>query len=735
MDRIDFIETREDIVQNIKTLYSYLDGKVDSEHKDWAIQRMSQGKNYVIEVVDSQIYFAPSRFVGYVDNTMEKHEANPGNGTETDNKIKNFYQKVQDVKLDALLQKAMSEYGIVVEAKKYWISKDTTVDDILSCSAVKVRRYWIARLSDDNHWDYALENNLWLMQQRYDIQRNHIVTQLLNLVKEIRVGDVLLLTFDNIIYAYGIVGRCPFQTLQISNLQNIVTLKQYDYNDGIVCFEDAPAFYEDLRDGEENWGQRVSVDQWHCYDNDSTVYNSGCQSALLAGNLRQSIFEVDAKFAQDKIKELKKQYYKKYMFINNTAKLLKSKHNIILQGAPGTGKTYNTAAIALSVLGIDGVNLDNHDEVMKKYEELQDDRIFFTTFHQSLDYEDFVEGLKPRVQTNENGESLGVTYEPEDGIFKRACNAVVTDDSKDIIECIDDYLQKIKGFENRREIPTVTGKSSLYVWWKEGNKTVSSRSTNSTSQREESYSPSPLNIEKIKAQALGKGCENNWQQYAQAFIEAVKKEYHAKTDKSVVLIIDEINRGNVSKIFGELITLLEADKRDKGNHPIKVTLPYSKTLFGVPSNLYIIGTMNTTDRSTGTLDYALRRRFAFVTLKSDPNVIVKHYEKLGNDDLKAIAIDLFNNIKAFITNPRHLCGDLCIDDLMVGHSYFMASSKEELQCKVEFEIIPLIAEYINDGILTVNDQEKEKAFDAWTSLHPVQIVNNEVEENIDEEDE
>ena len=243
--------------------------------------------------------------------------------------------------------------------------------------------------------------------------------------------------------------------------------------------------------------------------------------------------------------------------------------------------------------------------------------------------------LKPRVQTNENGESLGVTYEPEDGIFKRACNAVVTDDSKDII-------------------------------------------------------------------------------------------------KSVVLIIDEINRGNVSKIFGELITLLEADKRDKGNHPIKVTLPYSKTLFGVPSNLYIIGTMNTTDRSTGTLDYALRRRFAFVTLKSDPNVIVKHYEKLGNDDLKAIAIDLFNNIKAFITNPKHLCGDLCIVDLMVGHSYFMASSKEELQCKVEFEIIPLIAEYINDGILTVNDQEKEKAFDAWESLQPVQIVDDEDEDNIDE---
>lgn len=158
--------------------------------------------------------------------------------------------------------------------------------------------------------------------------------------------------------------------------------------------------------------------------------------------------------------------------IYKCAKLLRSKHNIILQGAPGTGKTYNTAAIALEVLGIDDVDLTDHVAIMKKYRELQDDRIFFTTFHQSLDYEDFVEGLKPHIQTNANGESIGVTYEPEDGIFKRACNAVETDGSKDIIECIDDYLQKIKGFENKRKIPTLSGRSSLYIWWKEGNTTL-----------------------------------------------------------------------------------------------------------------------------------------------------------------------------------------------------------------------------------------------------------------------
>lgn len=705
MDRNDFIETREDIVKNIKTLYSYLDGKVDSEHKDWAIQRMSQGRNYVIEVVDSQIYFAPSRFVGYVDNTMEKHEANPGNGTETDNKIMIFYQKVQDVKLDTLLQKAMSEYGIVVGAKKYWISKDTTIDDIVRIAQhgatysplnMKYEKYWHIQMHlPEGKNGTEIDPTLMLLEKEPVIGTGEWDDKQCDNFKHIDNGNIVLVRKGGQAIALCQITGENFTDPNLSE-------KYINENFRKVRILAWANEYKQPRPGLFTQGTFSSCGKW----TEQYKYIDGWLENM-----------------------------KNKVFTNKCANLLKSKHNIILQGAPGTGKTYNTAAIALSVLGIDGVDLDNHDEVMKKYEELQDDRIFFTTFHQSLDYEDFVEGLKPRVQTNENGESLGVTYEPEDGIFKRACNAVVTDDSKDIIECIDDYLQKIKGFENRREIPTVTGKSSLYVWWNEGNKTVSSRSTNSTSQREESYSPSPLNIEKIKAQSLGKGCENNWQQYAQAFIEAVKKEYHAKTDKSVVLIIDEINRGNVSKIFGELITLLEADKRDKGNHPIKVTLPYSKTLFGVPSNLYIIGTMNTTDRSTGTLDYALRRRFAFVTLKSDPNVIVKHYEKLGNDDLKAIAIDLFNNIKAFITNPKHLCGDLGIDALMVGHSYFMASSKEELQCKVEFEIIPLITEYINDGILTVNDQEKEKAFDAWESLQPVQIVDDEDEDNIDEEDE
>jgi len=415
---------------------------------------------------------------------------------------------------------------------------------------------------------------------------------------------------------------------------------------------------------------------------------------------------------------------------NKCARLLERKRNIIIQGAPGTGKTYNTASIALKVLGVTDIDLTDHEAVIRRYKELTTGkRIFFTTFHQSLDYEDFVEGLKPEVQKNEKGESVGVTYELKDGIFKQACQAVTMDESKDITKCIDDFLQhKINGFENKRVIPTITGKSSFYAWWEEGNTTIKCRSIHSTITHDETHSPSPLNIEKVKDQALGEGMENNWPQYAKAFIKAVKEEYKIHGNNKVVLIIDEINRGNVAKIFGELITLLEVDKREGSEHPIQVTLPYSKDLFNVPKNLYIIGTMNTTDRSTGTIDYALRRRFAFVTLKSDKSVIKKHYTE---PTLKSQALALFDNIEKFIEKKQ--CGDLGIDDLMVGHSYFMSASKEELRDKMEYEVLPLIAEYINDGILNVSSKEKEAAFEAWRDLQPATIEEVNEEEEQEEE--
>ena len=637
MDRFDLIESKEDIILNIKTLYSYLNGEYGNDYKTWAIKRMTQGKNYVIEIINDKICFAPSRFVGYKNNTKEKHEENHGDGNKTDEEISVFYQKLQDGRLDALFQKELSKYGVSTGEKKYWIAKDTSVNDIINMEQSSTTRYWIGRVTSDEYWDIALSQKVWLTQQRYGQQQNTAVSGLLKCVSNIKAGDIIFLTYGPEIYAYGIVIECPVISHQISNLHAVIQNKKHDYESGIVRFEDNNIFYEDLTEGCDNWGQRIAVDQWHYYCEETNVSTGGLSQEITMGVTQMSIIGITEEYGKEKIMELKKQFEAKNMFISKTALLLKEKHNIILQGAPGTGKTYNSAAIALATLGITNIDLNDHKAVMKEYESLQNNhQIFFTTFHQSLDYEDFVEGLKPHVHTNEHGESIGVTYEPEDGIFKRACNAVVADESKD----------------------------------------------------------------------------------------------NAKTDKSVVLIIDEINRGNVSKIFGELITLLESDKRDKGEHPIKVTLPYSKTMFGVPSSLYIIGTMNTTDRSTGTLDYALRRRFAFVTLQSDSSVIEKHYNKINNQELKCKALDLFNNIKAFITSPKHRYGDWSIDDLMVGHSYFIASSEDELSNKIEYEILPLLSEYIADGILNVKDEEKKIAFDSWRSLTPIPII--EEDENDDE---
>ena len=398
--------------------------------------------------------------------------------------------------------------------------------------------------------------------------------------------------------------------------------------------------------------------------------------------------------------------------------ILKQKKQIILQGAPGTGKTYKTAAIAVGMCNPTFSDFEDHKKVMEEYERLQDEgQIAFCTFHQSMDYEDFIEGLKPEVKGD------AVEYNVENGIFKTICELAQTKENADIVTCIEKYLQTIKGYENRKTIPTLTGKSEMYVWWTEGNDTISTRSVLSKSEKGDQYSPSPLNIEKVKMQALGEGVENNWRQYAQAFINAVKKEYNLDnqvSDKPYVLIIDEINRGNVSKIFGELITLLEADKRSGGGtHHISLKLPYSKEDFSVPSNLYIIGTMNTTDRSTGTIDYAVRRRFAFVTLESKADVIENWCNAQSvPSDVKKAALALFAQINglgktdnsSFIA--KHKASDFELEDLKVGHSYFMAKDMASLKLKMRYEVVPLIKEYIKDGILR-SMSDDDKYFERW----------------------
>ena len=395
--------------------------------------------------------------------------------------------------------------------------------------------------------------------------------------------------------------------------------------------------------------------------------------------------------------------------------ILLSKKNVILQGAPGTGKTYSTAALSLYIIGqkesdaISGLDFNNHSKVMEKYEEYREkNQIGFCTFHQSMDYEDFVEGLRPEIVND----GAAVAYDVKPGIFKRIC----VDASASIADRVDNFDEVWSTFvellnnEESLLIPLLSNKKNIRIGLTETGTGLMEK-PNETSKyfsKEQLY-----NVYRGLPGVPAGGHDN----YRKAIIAYMKqnlglKEYIAGEStsevKNYVLIIDEINRGYVSKIFGELITLLEKDKRIGAAHPIRVKLPYSNDMdFGVPSNLYIIGTMNTTDRTTGTLDYALRRRFNFITLEADPSVLSSSVDE---------AVILFNDVKAFIEAKK--LDDMDISDLMVGHSYFMAKDTSELRSRIRYEVIPLIKEYIKDGILNCLPDEANEFFGDWVNLKP-----------------
>lgn len=413
-------------------------------------------------------------------------------------------------------------------------------------------------------------------------------------------------------------------------------------------------------------------------------------------------------------------------------KVLLNKHNIILQGAPGTGKTYNTAALALSMIGklpvrdADEDDKSFHKKVMDEYEKhlikfdeegnvAGDGQIGFVTFHQSMDYEDFVEGFKPQK------EDKGVIYDIEDGIFKKIRELAFNNyedslksedevkldiDTKTVFERFCSQIEaELKEKDCIDLIPSSKLKIHKVFRRADGSAKSISISRTDTSPNQtltlemilRDY-PKFKNGEIKSYEDIKPKYDSNSTYHGNApyyfellkQMKAFEEEHKISSDaqkvelKNYVLIIDEINRGNVSKIFGELISLLEADKRVGGNHPLTVTLPYSKESFSVPPNLYIIGTMNTTDRSVGSIDYAVRRRFAFVTLEADENKVPE-----------GIARNLFNAVKNFLNKSKY---DMDIEDLMVGHSYFMDANN--LQMKWQYEILPLLMEYHKDGIIS-----------------------------------
>lgn len=406
--------------------------------------------------------------------------------------------------------------------------------------------------------------------------------------------------------------------------------------------------------------------------------------------------------------------------IKNYTGILRTKKNIILQGAPGTGKTYITASLAVSLINPAFKDFDDHQKVMAEYNkflididdeqgEIVSGQIGFVTFHQSLDYEEFIEGLKPSLVNN------NVTYKIEDGIFKLLANKAKykkNNNFSEAYEVLIEQLEKVR--DEKPNEPYIKLQTSK----RKKNFAISLNSNDNLSLLTgKDYKPQGVLTRESLSKLASEGTAYKyWLGYYEGVVQYLNDHCgYSETNvdnPNYILIIDEINRGNISKIFGELITLIEADKREDidsknpDQHTISVTLPYSKEKFTVPSNLYIIGTMNTTDRSVGNLDYAIRRRFSFITVESERAVIQGYYQ--NNEDLLNLSLTWFDNVYKLIeTKSSH---DLNMSDLMIGHSYFMAKDSKELEYKLIYEIIPLIKEYAKDGLINLSTEEQENNY-------------------------
>ncbi|NWL62891.1 McrB family protein [Campylobacter jejuni] len=419
-------------------------------------------------------------------------------------------------------------------------------------------------------------------------------------------------------------------------------------------------------------------------------------------------------------------YYEQDIFITERVQSEESNMKIIplnqiLYGPPGTGKTYRTIDKALEIISKEEkIQIPSEDDRINRKklfdEYVKNGQIVFTTFHQSYGYEEFVEGIKPIIDNDENSQE--VKYDVKDGIFKELCDkslknyilSMQNENEIDLDKLIFEFANYInQDFLNKGNEFPLENKVSIKKILLNFKDEYRSFSLGGSIK-----SPQSLTIDIIKRDYL------NFKNKKILSFKDIKPKYDSQSDyhgnaiyyfmfynklkefeniqnekfkikkeilKSYIIIIDEINRGNVSKIFGELITLIEPSKRIGEKEELKVTLPYSGKEFGVPKNVYIIGTMNTADRSITSLDTALRRRFEFIEMMPDVSKLSMDCEGINLQEL----------LKAINTRIEYLLDR----EKTIGHAFFISvENLEDLKKVFKNKIIPLLQEYFyNDYAL------------------------------------
>ena len=563
MDGDGYIECRKDVQENIMTLYSYLQDEEEEYYYEWAKERLSQGRNFVVEAIDGKLYFAPSRFVGYKHNSLEKHEdTSDKSGTDTDRELKRFY-KLIDVEsaLDDYFIETLAQYGKTKTSWKFWIPKDSNIEEILS------------------------------------------------------------------------------------SLNNTNT-RAKDMND-----------------------------------------------------------------------------------YSNYISLLQKNYNLILNGAPGTGKTYLAKHIAAHII-FDGNVPENFEEHPKFIEQCG-----FVQFHPSYDYTDFVEGLRP-TRPNQDG---NIGFERKDGIFKAFCKKTASQDANisikpqvnlELVRKTDDNPTSFMEVYQKLVNDIKSGNAVLYSDFRSKMTTIKLRvdringidiikfwKTKDFQNAQYDYlkriydyyySRGTFDIRDKRFEDFVKIIGNTldysyYRGIVQGLLDRTDRgtttkaplsSLHVDRDKDYnvylspqpyIFIIDEINRGEISKIFGELFFSVDPGYRGvKG----KVQTQYQNLIteddpfkegFYIPENVYIIGTMNDIDRSVECMDFAMRRRFTFKEITAE--------ESARNMELGAEATERMMSLNNAISEI-----DGFNSSFHIGAAYF--KGVDDFDALWELKLAGLFKEYL-----------------------------------------
>lgn len=620
MYRTDFIETRTDVIKNIYTLYSYT--KSDEKERMWALERFLKGKCFIVEPFGNTLMFSPSRFSGYKDNTWQKHCTMQGDGTQTNDNFRNLklYKDEEDPWLTTKFEEFLDKFNLTRDEPKFFIPANINLNDLDSerhcyfispthCNGQKeaawnrLRDKGIAAIGweDDDYSDTPIKD----IKEIYADQPK--ATEAFSLMKQIREGDIICCTNNN----RGLWGIG-------------IATSRYKYDRHIH-------YAGKDEDGDESFYSHYVEVAWLCFKEQGYILTAELNISP-AEKQWQPYGTLTRKEIPDYINnyllKLNPWDMEKHYKYENYINLLKANKNLILTGAPGTGKTYLAKTIAEEMGAETG----------------------FVQFHPSYDYTDFVEGLRP-TPPDKNG---NIGFERKDGVFKEFCKKALG--SAQSIQHIgnssttylsnselDDAINWFRATMNGKTIGSIRDNTPFTI-------VISEKSIKARPSSNNEFNLASGVLKKYLQTGIYDSRHYTYEpSVGQYILENYPRQTKSTpaTDTPFVFIIDEINRGEISKIFGELFFSIDPGYRGKKG---KVKTQYQNLItdkadqfydgFYVPENVYIIGTMNDIDRSVESMDFAMRRRFAWQEITASDNT--EMLDVLG--DMKHEVIKKMNDL-------------------------------------------------------------------------------------------